>query len=150
MTFHGPGQLVLYPIVDLDHHGRDIHEYMRKLERVVIEALRMSCGIEGRRIDGLTGVWVGDEKIAAIGVGMRRWISYHGVAINIDPDLDAFAHIVPCGIADHGVCSIKSILGSDAAGLELRSITKCVKDAFSDEFNVSLVRAPIFDDYDFM
>ena len=145
MTYHGPGQLVLYPILDLNHHGKDIHEYMRKLEEVVIVSLRKCCGIESYRIDGLTGVWIANEKVAAIGVGMRRWISYHGVAINVDPDLKAFSHIVPCGISDHGVCSINSILGSTAP--QMNVISNGVKEAFSEIFNLNLVEAPVFDDY---
>lgn len=98
-TWHGPGQLVAYPILDLQHRGRDLHAYMRFLEEVII----LTCthfGVKSGRRDGLTGVWVDDRKIASIGVGVRRWISMHGLALNVEnSSLDAFSHITPCGIS---------------------------------------------------
>ena len=99
-TWHGPGQLVVYPILDLERRGRDLHRYMRFLEEVVI----LTCselGVESRRREGLTGVWVGSRKIASIGVGVRRWVAMHGLALNItQSSLESFRHITPCGITD--------------------------------------------------
>lgn len=105
-TYHGPGQLVGYPILDLRAYGQDLHKYLRGLEESIICALD-AIGLQGRRIDGLTGVWVGENKIAAIGIKARQWITSHGFSINIDPDLSVMRRdIVACGIADHGVTSI--------------------------------------------
>lgn len=110
VTYHGPGQLVGYPIVDLRARGGDVHRFLRDLEEVLIGVLG-DFGIRGHREPGLTGVWVGDEKVAAIGVAFRRWISYHGFALNVDPDMTFFRGIVPCGIADRGVTSLARLLG---------------------------------------
>jgi lipoyl(octanoyl) transferase len=114
VTYHGPGQLVGYPIFDLRPNRRDVHRYVRDLERVLIEALA-DFGIEGRRVAGLTGVWVGDPggeaKIAAIGVRISRWITSHGFALNVGTDLTHFDLIVPCGIVDRGVTSLERVLG---------------------------------------
>ncbi len=109
ITYHGPGQIVGYPIVDLHHHKRDVHAYLRGLEEVLIRALACT-GISGRRIPGRTGVWVGDEKIASIGVGIRRWVTYHGFALNVDPDLEPFSYINPCGFPGARVTSVASLL----------------------------------------
>ena len=102
VTHHAPGQLVLYPVLNLQRHGADLHVYLRQLEQVVIDLLA-ELGLEGERMDGLTGVWLEGRKLAAIGVGARRWISQHGLALNVDCALDGFASIVPCGIADRPV-----------------------------------------------
>ena len=100
VTWHGPGQLVGYPIVDLTPRGRDLHRYLRELEEVLIRTLA-HFGVAGQRIPGKTGVWVGSAKIASIGIAVRRWVAWHGFALNLDPDLSGFAAIVPCGL--HGV-----------------------------------------------
>jgi lipoyl(octanoyl) transferase len=105
ITFHGPGQLVGYPILDLNQFQRDIHWYLRTIEEVIIRTLR-EFGIEGKRIPDLTGVWVDKRKICAIGVKVTRWVTMHGLALNINTDLNYFNHIIPCGISDHGVTSI--------------------------------------------
>ena len=105
-TYHGPGQLVGYPILDLNLYGRDLHQYLRALE----EALILGCGeygIAAKRRDGLTGVWVEDRKIASIGVGVRKWVSMHGFAINVTNDVSGFEAIVPCGIADVEMTSVE-------------------------------------------
>ncbi len=102
VTHHLPGQLVLYPVLNLQRHGGDLHLYLRLLEQVVIDLLG-TFGLEGERIEGLTGVWLEGRKLAAIGVGARRWISQHGLALNVDCDLQGFEAIVPCGIADRPV-----------------------------------------------
>jgi lipoyl(octanoyl) transferase len=116
VTLHGPGQLVGYPIVDLNPHRRDVHRYVRDLEEAIIRAIGR-LGVEGTRVGGRTGVWVGpagrEEKVAAIGVRISRWITSHGFALNVGPDLSLFQLIVPCGIADRGVTSLERVLGHD-------------------------------------
>lgn len=102
VTHHAPGQLVLYPVLDLRRHGSDLHLYMRLLEQVVIDLLA-ELGLSGERVAGRTGVWLEGRKLAAIGVGGRRWISQHGLALNVEASLEGFAAIVPCGIADAAV-----------------------------------------------
>lgn len=114
VTYHGPGQLVGYPIVTLPGWAdglRDVVGYVRRLEAVLIVALD-DLGVRAERREGLTGVWVGDEKIAAIGVRVARGRTRHGFALNVAPDLTMFSHIVPCGIADKGVTSLAALLGS--------------------------------------
>jgi lipoyl(octanoyl) transferase len=110
ITYHGPGQLVGYPIFDLKPDRCDVHRYVRDLEEVLIRTAS-DYGIQAGRIDKLTGVWVGDEKLAAIGVRIARWITSHGFALNVTTDLDYFKLIVPCGIADRGVTSVSRVLG---------------------------------------
>jgi lipoyl(octanoyl) transferase len=105
-TYHGPGQLVGYPILDLRKHGQDLHRYLRALEEIIIETLH-GYGIEGERREGLTGVWIGPRKIASIGVGVRHWISMHGFALNVCGDLAPFGHITPCGIAGVEITSME-------------------------------------------
>ena len=114
VTYHGPGQLVAYPILNLNRHRRDVGWYLRSLEEVILRTL-LDLGVQGSRIKGYTGVWVGDEKVAAIGIAVRRWITFHGVALNINPRLDHFALITPCGIEDKGVTSIRELSGRDVA-----------------------------------
>ena len=98
-TYHGPGQLVGYPILDLNKHGRDLHRYLRFLEEFLIR-LCAGYGVEASRRDSLTGVWVGEKKIASLGVGVKRWVAMHGFALNVlESSLPAFNHITPCGIA---------------------------------------------------
>ena len=112
VTYHGPGQLVGYPILDLRPDRQDVHLYVRDLEERIIAAIK-PFGITGGRVVGLTGVWVGppgrEEKIAAIGVRISRWITSHGFALNVSPDLRHFGLIVPCGIADRGVTSMARV-----------------------------------------
>ena len=110
VTYHGPGQIVGYPIVDLKPDRCDVHKYVRDLEEVLIRTAA-DYRIAADRIEGLTGVWVGSEKLAAIGVRIARWITSHGFAINVTTDLDGFRLIVPCGIADRGVTSLSRLLG---------------------------------------
>ena len=110
MTYHGPGQLVGYPIINLKPDRCDVHRYVRDLEEVLIKTIA-EFGATGTRIQGLTGVWVGNEKIAAIGVRIARWITSHGFALNVNTDLSYFKMIVPCGIADKGVTSLSRLLG---------------------------------------
>jgi lipoyl(octanoyl) transferase len=120
VTYHGPGQLVGYPIMDLRPDRCDVHRYVRDLEEVLIRTAK-DFGVAAGRIEGLTGVWVGREKLAAIGVRISRWITSHGFALNVHPDLTCFDLIVPCGIRDHGVTSLARLAGEvDAGAVEAR------------------------------
>ena len=110
ITFHGPGQLVGYPILDLSNYKKSVRWYMRTLEQVLIDTL-IEFKITAQRNDGLTGVWVGDEKIAALGVRISRWVTMHGFALNVNPDLSFYDGIIPCGIFDYGVTSMEQLLG---------------------------------------
>jgi lipoyl(octanoyl) transferase len=110
VTYHGPGQLVGYPILDLQPDRCDVHKYVRNIEDVLIRTVA-DYGIQAGRIAGLTGVWVGHEKIAAIGIRISRWITSHGFAVNVSTNLDYFKLIVPCGIGDRGVTSLEKLLG---------------------------------------
>lgn len=134
VTYHGPGQLVGYPILDLRPNRCDVHRYVRDLEEVLIQALR-DFGVTGTRVQGLSGVWVGEagkeRKIAAIGVRISRWITSHGFALNVATDLRHFRLIVPCGIADRGVTSIEQELGR---GVPMAEVEASVERAFTAEF----------------
>jgi lipoyl(octanoyl) transferase len=109
ITFHGPGQLVAYPIIDLKRRNKDIHRYISDLQEVMIETLA-DYGISARRDEKYVGVWVGDEKIGAIGVAIHRWVTMHGLALNINTDMTYFSLIEPCGIHDRGVTSMEKLL----------------------------------------
>lgn len=128
VTFHGPGQLVGYPVIALT--GRDVHAYLRALEAVLVATLRV-YGLEACRREGLTGVWVGEEKIASIGVGVRRWVTYHGFALNVDPDLSYFSDIVPCGLAGVRMTSMARLLGRP---VPLPAVKALVADIFARQF----------------
>ena len=110
ITYHGPGQLVGYPILDLGLHGRDLHLYGRKLEEVLIRALR-AFGVQAERAPGFTGVWAGSRKIASIGLHVKRWVSWHGFALNVDVDLTPFRLIIPCGLRGVEMASMAELLG---------------------------------------
>jgi lipoyl(octanoyl) transferase len=117
ITYHGPGQLVAYPLVDLRDPARrhpDVIQYLRALEKAIIDTVR-PLGVEAITREGLTGVWVGERKLAAIGVNVSRGIAKHGVAINVSTDLDYFRWMVPCGISDAGVTSLEQVLGTEVA-----------------------------------
>jgi len=114
VTYHGPGQIIGYPILDLKGHGKDISRYFWKLEEVIIRLLDNEYGIKAHREEKkYTGVWVGNEKITAIGIAMRKWVSMHGFAFNINTNLDHFKWIVPCGITDRGVTSLQKLTGKE-------------------------------------
>jgi lipoyl(octanoyl) transferase len=121
ITFHGPGQLVGYPILDLTQFKEDVGWYLRTLEEVIIRTLDY-FDIAGTRIKGLTGVWVGNNKICAIGIKTRNWVTMHGFALNISTDLDYFRYIVPCGISGKGVTSISAELGNNIAEKDVVNI----------------------------
>ena len=124
-TYHGPGQLVGYPILDLNHFGRDLHDYLRFLEEVLIDVLA-AYQVQGCRREGLTGVWVEDRKIASIGIGVRRWISMHGFALNVGRDLPGFSSIIPCGIAGVTMTSLSLEAGRDLTTQEVAKTTAAV------------------------
>jgi lipoyl(octanoyl) transferase len=135
VTFHGPGQLVGYPIMDLRPDRCDVHRYVRDLEEVLIRAAA-AFGVAAERSPGLTGVWVGDEKLAAIGVRIARWVTSHGFALNVGTDLTPFGMIVPCGIADKGVTSLEKLTGGPVS---LRQAEDAVLQAFAAVFERELV-----------
>lgn len=135
ITYHGPGQLVGYPIFDLDHFFSDIHKYMRFLEEAVIQTL-LEYGIQSGRVEGLTGVWIdGNQpsarKICALGVKSSRWVTMHGIGFNINSDLSYFSHIVPCGIQDKAVTSMKQELGRE---LNMNEVSEVLKTKLSEQF----------------
>jgi lipoate-protein ligase B len=129
-TFHGPGQLVGYPLLDLTKHGRDVHVYLRGLEAVLIEVLA-TYGIAARREQGKTGVWMNEKKIASIGVGVRRWVTYHGFALNVTTDLSYFADIVPCGLVGVRMTSMAELL---PVAVDVASIKPLVAATFARYF----------------
>lgn len=131
VTFHGPGQLVVYPIIDLNSHGRDLHKYLRNLEKVIIRVLE-KYGINASTKEGLTGVWSGDRKLAAIGVAVSKWITYHGLALNVNTDLDYFKLINPCGITKYPVGSMKSMLGRE---IKMSDVKKDIEESFGTVFD---------------
>ena len=134
VTFHGPGQIVGYPILDLQPDRSDVHRYVRDLEEVLIRTLH-TFGVTADRTPGLTGVWVGRDKIAAIGVRIARWITSHGFALNVNTDLSHFDLIVPCGIPDRGVTSLQRLLGQT---VELDMVEDRIVAAFAEVFTVEL------------
>ena len=117
ITFHGPGQLVCYPILDLNHYKRSITWYMRELEQLIIEVLG-EYDIKASRKKGLTGTWVKDKKIAALGVRISRWVTMHGFSLNINPDLNFYKNIIPCGIKEYGVTSMAKIMGNEVPSMD--------------------------------
>lgn len=128
VTYHGPGQLVGYPILNLKPDRADVYQYVRNLERVMAHACAV-FGVEAGVIEGLTGTWVGHSKVGAIGVRISRWISSHGFAFNVDTNLDYFNLIIPCGIRDHGVTSLARELGHD---VPMADVEDAIVEAFSD------------------
>ncbi|KAB8332182.1 lipoyl(octanoyl) transferase LipB [Scytonema tolypothrichoides VB-61278] len=134
VTYHCPGQLVGYPILNLQHYCKDLHWYLRQLEEVLIRALKI-YGLQGERNPGFTGVWLEGRKVAAIGIKVSRWITMHGFALNVCPDMTGFERIVPCGIADKPVGSLAQWI-RDISLLEVRSyVAKC----FAEVFEVELI-----------
>lgn len=138
VTYHGPGQLVGYPIIDLKPDRCDVHRYVRDLEEVMIRTAG-SFGVTAGRVEGLSGAWVGDEKLAAIGVRISRWITSHGFALNVTTDLEYFQLIVPCGIEGKGVTSLDSLL---ARTVNLDEVAQAVIGHFSDVFDRSVPIGP--------
>lgn len=149
VTYHGPGQIVGYPIIDLNPDRRDVHRYVRDIEEVLIR-VAADYGIATTRAPGLTGVWAGDEKLAAIGVRIQRWVTSHGFALNHTTDLSHFNLIVPCGISDRGVTSLAR-LGSQAtrAHVESRIVSHFAsvfeRVVVQDDADAALAAAPVHD-----
>jgi lipoate-protein ligase B len=141
VTFHGPGQVVGYPIVDLRGFRKDVHRYLRALEEVVLLALQ-ACGISARREAGLTGVWHDRGKLAAIGVRVSRWVTSHGFALNVSTDLDYFKRIVPCGIVGRGVSSMEEVLLAPVAVDRVRDE---IASSFASVFSRTMESIPAAD-----
>ena len=133
VTFHGPGQLVGYPIMDLHNYNKSISCYMRSLEQLIIDTLA-EFRVTAERKDGLTGVWVGDEKIAALGVRVTRWITMHGFALNVSPDLTYYSGIIPCGIFEYGVTSMAKQLTIE---VEVDSVKQVLIQKFKNQFQTA-------------
>ena len=134
VTYHCPGQLVGYPILNLRRYQQDLHWYLRQLEEVLIRALGV-WGLHGDRFPGLTGVWVEGRKVAAIGIKVSRWITMHGFALNVCPDLQGFKEIVPCGISDYPVGSLADFI----PGIDLDRMRPVVAASFAEVFGVELI-----------
>lgn len=141
ITYHGPGQIVGYPVIDMENFFTDIHKYMRFLEEAVIQTL-VEYGIESGRMQGLTGVWLGFDqpktarKICALGVKTSRWITMHGFAMNVNTDLRYFDYIVPCGIQDKAVTSMEKELGRK---LDMKEVESVLKKKIVEQFGMELV-----------
>jgi len=133
VTYHCPGQLVGYPILNLRYYRQDLHWYLRQLEEVILQTIAI-YGLSGERIAGLTGVWVEGYKIAAIGIKVSRWITYHGFALNVCPDLSGFAEIIPCGITNKPVGSLQQFLPN----ISLRQVQQDLSRVFASVFGVEL------------
>ncbi|MGQ9779951.1 MAG: lipoyl(octanoyl) transferase LipB [Bacillota bacterium] len=136
VTYHGPGQLVVYPIFHLARHGRDLHLLLRRYEEVGIRTLAR-FGLAGRRDPRYTGVWVGEEKIMAIGVAVKKWVTYHGLALNLAPELAHFRLIHPCGIKDKGVTSMAVLLGRQVHRAEVEPV---VREEMARVFSLKMIR----------
>ena len=120
ITYHGPGQIVGYPIMNLKDHGKDLHKYIRNIEEIIISLL-MDYGIAAHRDKANPGVWIGDEKIAAIGIAVKSsWTTMHGFALNVNPDLKHYSLIVPCGLTNKGITSLSKLLGTTVSMEEVR------------------------------
>ncbi len=137
ITYHGPGQIVGYPILDLHNHFLDLHKYLRALEEVLILTLS-DYGIAAGREEGMTGVWIDGAKIAAIGVKVSRWVTMHGFAFNVNTDLSYFNNIVPCGISDKPVTSLAQLLGREPDHLEVEEV---VASRFAEIFHLKWLTA---------
>ncbi|MDX2256657.1 MAG: lipoyl(octanoyl) transferase LipB [Pseudanabaenaceae cyanobacterium bins.39] len=142
VTHHAIGQLVAYPILNLDHHQRDLHWYLRQLEEVIIQVLA-KFGVTSQRIQGFTGVWINQagqmHKIAQVGIKVSQWITMHGFALNICMDLSGFDQIVPCGITDCRVCNLNQLVSN----IDMSQVRMAIAQSFSDIFNLELKEVPI-------
>lgn len=141
ITYHGPGQLVCYPILSLEGEKRDLHAYARNMEEVMIRTLA-AFGITAGRKPEYPGVWAGEDKIGAMGIAVRKWTTMHGIALNVCPDLEHFSFIVPCGIASHGVASMAGVLERP---VDMGLVRKEMRRQFSDIFQISFYPAELED-----
>ncbi len=130
ITWHGPGQLVGYPIINLEDHKKSVSWYMRNLEEVIINTLNQ-FEISGDRISGMTGVWVGNQKVCAMGVRLSHWVTMHGFALNVGPDMSYFNGMIPCGIKGKGVVSMKELLGNE---IHVKDVIPPLTQAFRSVF----------------
>jgi len=135
VTYHGPGQLIGYPIIDLANHGKDIHLYVYGIEKSIVELLKREYAVQTEIVQGYVGVWYSTEKIAAIGVTVRSWITTHGFALNVDPDMNHFAMIHSCGIRDKGVTSLSRILDRKVT---VDEVAKKYPKYFGETFGVEM------------
>ena len=133
VTYHGPGQLIGYPIIKLDGRARDVTRYLRNLEQAMLNALR-EFGLDAGRRAGLTGIWIGARKIASIGVGIRRWVTYHGFALNVSTDLSYFDSIVPCGIEGCRMTSINESIEPGAEPVSVPEFSASMRRHFAEVF----------------
>jgi len=140
-TYHGPGQLMGYPVVDLRRCGQDLHRYLRWLEQLLIDLLT-DYGIAAQRREGLTGVWVDDRKIASIGVGVRHWITMHGFALNVCGDLAPFGHIIPCGISNVAMTSIEKEIGQPVSVIDVAASFEKIAECRISDLRVEVEVAP--------
>lgn len=132
VTYHGPGQLVVYPILNLRGYRKDLHWYLRSLEDVVIRLLEDDYGLNAGRMDGMTGVWVDGQKVCAMGIKVSKWITMHGLALNVNVGLDAFERIVPCGIHEYPVSSLQELLGNRCP--TMRDVRRAMLEKFRAVF----------------
>ena len=139
VTYHGPGQLVGYPLIDLNRCGRDLHVYLRRIEQVLIRTLA-DFGLTASHCAGRTGVWHGALKIASIGVAVRQWVTWHGFALNVGAELSGFAAIIPCGLPDVRMTSLAEALGRP---VELREVTASLIGHFAAVFDRTLVNVDV-------
>jgi lipoyl(octanoyl) transferase len=135
VTYHGPGQLIGYPILKLEGRARDVTRYLRSLEDAMIDALR-EFGLDADRRTGLTGIWIGQQKIASIGVGIRRWVTYHGFALNVSTDLSFFDSIVPCGIEG---CQMTSICKHSGHKISMHEFSASIRKSFAQVFGYDTI-----------
>ncbi|HOQ10201.1 MAG TPA: lipoyl(octanoyl) transferase LipB [Syntrophomonadaceae bacterium] len=134
VTYHGPGQLICYPIIDLNDYGCDVHAYARRLEEVIIRTLK-HYGITAGRKPGYPGVWVGSAKIAQEGIGVQNWVTMHGVSLNVCPKMQHFSLIIPCGISNYGVTSMEQLLDHP---VDIAAVRQEMRRQFSEVFDLLL------------
>lgn len=137
VTYHGPGQVVVYPIFDLNGHGRDVHRFIRLLEEVIIRTLT-EYDIDACRIQGLTGVWVDKKKAASIGIGVRKWVSFHGLSLNVAPDMKHFSYINPCGLGKEKMTSMKESSGKN---ISINEVMEKLIYHFCEVFGLYIIRS---------
>ena len=142
LTWHGPGQLVGYPIIDLEPRGRDVRAHLRNVEEVMIRTLT-AFGLTGTRREGCTGVWIGDRKIASVGVAVRRWVAYHGFALNVDSDLDVYRRFRPCGLDGSVMTSMAAERGSALRGGDVRRAAAAVAQEVFSGSSIHEPQAPV-------
>lgn len=135
ITYHGPGQIVGYPILNLDRYFTDIHKYLRLLEETIIRVCS-EFSLNAGRVDGLTGVWVNGKKICAMGIRCSRWVTMHGFAFNVNTNLDYFNHIIPCGISDKSVTSLSEMTGED---VHEQKVKEMILDHFAEVFGAEII-----------